>query len=46
MRESIVNPDAFVPRGYAPNVMPKTFAQLPKPQLDALVQYLTSKGSK
>ena len=43
-RESIVNPDAYIPAGYAPNVMPKTFAQLPKSQLDALVQYLTQPG--
>jgi len=45
-RESIVNPDAYVPKGYARNVMPKTFSQLPKSQLDALVQYLTQTGKK
>ncbi len=45
-RESIVNPDAFIQRGYPPNVMPKTFGTLPKSQLDALVQYLTQSGKK
>ncbi len=46
VRESIVNPNAYVAPGYPKNVMPPTFAQLPKPQLDALVQYLiqSSKG--
>src|SRR2546430_4545172 len=46
-RESIVNPDAYIEPGYPKGVMPKTFSQLPKEQLDALVQYLvkSSKGS-
>ena len=42
VRESIVNPDAYIAPGYPKNVMPKTFSQLPKSQLDALVQYLVS----
>jgi cytochrome c oxidase subunit II len=42
VRESIVDPDAYVAPGYPKNVMPKTFSQLPKSQLDALVQYLVS----
>ncbi len=46
VRESIVNPDAYIAPGYAPNVMPKTFGTLPKSQLDALVQYLASGGKK
>lgn len=46
VRESIVNPDAYIQPGYAPNVMPKTFATLPKSQLDALVQYLIQSGKK
>jgi cytochrome c oxidase subunit 2 len=48
VRESIVNPDAYVEKGYPPNVMPKTYASLPKDQLDALVNYLveSSKGAK
>jgi cytochrome c oxidase subunit 2 len=46
-RESIVNPDAYVEPGFPKGVMPKTFASLPKDQLDALVQYLvtSSKGT-
>jgi cytochrome c oxidase subunit 2 len=48
VRESIVNPDAYVEKGYPQNVMPKSFASLPKDQLDALVNYLveSSKGAK
>jgi cytochrome c oxidase subunit 2 len=46
VRESIVNPDAYVAPSFQKGVMPKTFATLPKEQLDALVQYLvdSSKG--
>jgi cytochrome c oxidase subunit 2 len=44
-RESIVNPNAYIEPGYPKGVMPQTFAQLPKGQIDALVQYLT-KGAK
>jgi cytochrome c oxidase subunit 2 len=40
VRESIVEPNAVVHPDYQPNVMPATFAQLPKDQLDALVRYL------
>jgi cytochrome c oxidase subunit 2 len=39
-RESIVKPNAYIQKGYPANVMPQTFGQLPKTQLDALVQYL------
>jgi cytochrome c oxidase subunit 2 len=48
VRESIVNPDAYVEKGFPANVMPKTFSSLPKNQLDALVKYVvaSSKGSK
>jgi cytochrome c oxidase subunit 2 len=45
VRESIVDPSAYLQPGYA-NLMPKTFAQLPKDQLDALVQYLISPAEK
>lgn len=45
-RESIVKPDDYIQPGYPPNVMPKTFATLPKSQLDALVQYLIQSGKK
>ena len=40
IRESIVNPDAYVEPGYPKGVMPGTFASLPPAQLDALVKYL------
>jgi cytochrome c551/c552 len=40
-RESITMPDAYVEQGYQA-IMP-SFAQLPKPQLDALVKFLTQK---
>jgi hypothetical protein len=48
VRESIVNPNAYVEKGYPPNVMPQTFKSLPPDQLDALVQFLiaSSKGAK
>jgi cytochrome c oxidase subunit 2 len=47
VRESIVDPNKYVEKGYPPNVMPQTFGQsLSKTQLDALVKFLTgsSKG--
>ena len=40
-RESIVEPDAVVRKPYQSGVMPKIFAQLPRDQINALVQYLT-----
>jgi cytochrome c oxidase subunit 2 len=43
VRESIVDPNASVVPGFPKNVMPP-FSQLPKNELDALVQYLTTKG--
>jgi cytochrome c oxidase subunit 2 len=43
VRESIVNPNAYIQPGYPKNVMPP-FSQLPKNELDALVQYLIKKG--
>ena len=42
VRESIVDPDAYIEKGYPANVMPPTFKSLPKEQLDALVQFLIS----
>jgi cytochrome c551/c552 len=42
-RESIENPNAYVQKGFPPNVMP-SFASLSKTQVDALVSFLT-KGS-
>jgi len=47
VRSSIVNPNAYVQAGYPKNVMPGTFGtSIPKQQLDALVTYLTTNGSK
>jgi cytochrome c oxidase subunit II len=40
VRESIVNPNAYIEPGYAKGVMPQTFGSLPGAQLDALVSYL------
>lgn len=41
-RESIVDPDAEIAKGYSAGVMPKTFGDsLSGAQLDALVKYLT-----
>lgn len=43
IRQSIVDPNAYVEPGYPRNVMPQTFSQLPKPQLDALVAFLAGR---
>jgi hypothetical protein len=40
-----VDPNAYIAPGYPNGVMPETFASLPKPQLDALVKFLSG-GSK
>jgi cytochrome c oxidase subunit II len=40
IRQSIVDPNAYVAPGYQKGVMPETFSSLPKQQLDALVKYL------
>ena len=43
IRQSIVDPNAYVAPGYQKGVMPATFGQtIPKPKLDQLVQYLSS----
>ena len=50
VRESIVSPNDYIVPGFHANVMPETYAQqLPKDQLDSLVQFLvksSQKGSK
>jgi cytochrome c oxidase subunit 2 len=47
VRDSIVNPDAYVVPGYKKGVMPSTFGgSIPKDQLDALVQYLVQNAGK
>ena len=43
IKDSIVNPDAYIAPGYAKGVMPPTFKQqIPAGKLDALVQYLAT----
>ena len=42
--ESIVHPGAYVEKGYQ-NVMPKTYATLPKSDINALVAFLTQPSS-
>jgi cytochrome c oxidase subunit II len=44
IRQSIVDPNAYVAPGYPKGVMPETFSSLPKQQLDALVTYLAGGG--
>jgi cytochrome c oxidase subunit 2 len=47
VRDSVVDPSAYVEQGYPDNVMPKTFGKsLSKQDLDALVQYLVQSSSK
>jgi cytochrome c2 len=45
IHESIVDPDAYIEKGYAKGVMPTTFNTLPKGTLDALVAFLAA-GAK
>ena len=45
MRESIVDPNAYIEKGF-PNAMPPTFKDLPKDQLDALVSFLAQNSQK
>jgi cytochrome c oxidase subunit II len=46
VRQSIVDPNAYVQPGYPKSVMPQTFgSSLSKTQLDALVQFLVSAAS-
>jgi cytochrome c oxidase subunit 2 len=45
VRTSIVDPNAYVQKGFHPDIMPP-FANLPKAQLDALVQYLIQSSKK
>lgn len=43
IRTSILNPNAYVVEGYAPNIMPPNFAQrIPQEDLDVLVTYLAA----
>ena len=40
IKESIVDPNAYVQPGFPKGLMPSTFASLPAAQIDALVQFL------
>jgi cytochrome c oxidase subunit II len=47
IRESIVDPNAYIEPGFQKNVMPATFGKaLSKQELDSLVQYLISSSKK
>jgi len=47
VRQSIVDPNAYIEKGYHPNLMPATFGKaLSKQELDGLVQYLISSSKK
>ena len=46
IRQSIVDPNAYVPPGFPKNVMPGNFGSLPKDQLDALINYLVPTSTK
>jgi cytochrome c oxidase subunit 2 len=46
IRQSIVDPNAYIEPGYPKNIMPQTFGSLPKSQLDALVTFLASGAKK
>ena len=47
VRQSIVDPNAYIQKGYPKNLMPATFGKaLSKQELDALVQYLVSSSKK
>jgi cytochrome c oxidase subunit 2 len=46
VRQSIVDPNAVIAKGYQPGVMPPTFGDTLKPdELDALVAFLSGKGA-
>ena len=46
IRESIVDPNAYIAKGYAPNIMPTSFgSSLSATQIAALVGYLAKGGS-
>ncbi|MBA2430449.1 MAG: c-type cytochrome [Thermoleophilaceae bacterium] len=45
IRESIVDPDAYLVKGFRKGVMPRDYGRrLSKPELDALVSYLKAQG--
>jgi cytochrome c oxidase subunit II len=46
IRQSIVDPNAYVSPGFPKNLMPGNFGSLPKSQLDALINYLQPTSTK
>ncbi len=46
VHQSIVDPNAYIAKGYQPNIMPSNFASLPKSQLAALVTFLVKGQGK
>jgi cytochrome c oxidase subunit 2 len=47
IRQSIVDPNAVIAKGYDPNIMPDNFGKLlSKPEIDALVKYLEEVAAK
>ncbi|HEX6490895.1 MAG TPA: cytochrome c oxidase subunit II [Gaiellaceae bacterium] len=46
IRESILVPNAYIEKGYSPNIMPNTFKSLPKSQLAALIRFLVQGQKK
>jgi len=47
IRQSILQPDAVVAKGYPPNIMPSNFGSTLQPaEVDALVKYLTDVATK
>jgi cytochrome c2 len=42
IHESIVDPNAYIEKGYPKGIMPETFGSLPKKTLDALVAFLAA----
>jgi cytochrome c oxidase subunit II len=46
IRQSIVDPNAYIQPGYPKGIMPTTFSSLPKSQLDSLVTYLAQGAKK
>ena len=44
IHQSIVDPNAYVEKGYPKNVMPSSFSSLPKAQLDSLVAVLAGEA--
>jgi cytochrome c oxidase subunit II len=46
VRQSIVDPNAYISPGFPKNVMPGNFGSLPKSQLDALINFLVPTSTK